>query len=221
MDHLHRSGAVGDLRDHPVQGCGARRQCPGDGTVHLDRFRQSGSDLGAAGRPADLGHDDRRDRRVGHGAHLFLRLHAPRQVDPPVHELPQPVHLLHADAHHLGQPGAAVLRLGRGRARVLPADRLLVRPAVGQRRRHQGFRGQPGRRFRLRTRHLRHLHAVRHGQSGHHLRGRARQGRRHVERVRRRIPCADRMLPAAVRGRHGQIGAVGPAYLVARRPCRR
>ena len=37
----------------------------------------------------------------------------------------------------------------------LPADRLLVPEALGQRRRHQGVRGQPRRRFRLRARHLR------------------------------------------------------------------
>ncbi len=37
---------------------------------------------------------------------------------------------------------------------VLPADRLLVRAALGQRRGDQGLRRQPRRRFRLRARHL-------------------------------------------------------------------
>ena len=41
------------------------------------------------------------------------------------------------------------------RPRLLPADRLLVRPAVGQRRGDQGLHRQPGRRLRLRARHLR------------------------------------------------------------------
>ena len=40
---------------------------------------------------------------------------------------------------------------------VLPADRLLVHEALGQRRRHQGLRRQPRRRLRLRARHLRRL----------------------------------------------------------------
>ena len=45
--------------------------------------------------------------------------------------------------------------------RLLPADRLLVRPAVGQCRGDQGLHRQPRRRLRLRARHLRGLDAER------------------------------------------------------------
>ena len=71
------------------------------------------------------------------------------------------VHLRDADAGDRGQSGAAVLRLGGRRSRELPADRLLVPEAVGECGGDQGLRGQPRRRFRLRARHLRHLHADR------------------------------------------------------------
>ena len=80
---------------------------------------------------------------------------ARRPVDPALHGLSQPVHLLHADAGDGRQPRAAVLRLGGRRPLLLPADRLLVRPAGGQCRGDQGLRRQPHRRLRLRARHLR------------------------------------------------------------------
>ena len=69
--------------------------------------------------------------------------------------LPVAVHLRHAGAGDGRQPRAAVLRLGGRRPRELSADRLLVSQARGQRRRDQGLRRQPRRRFRLRARHLR------------------------------------------------------------------
>ena len=72
------------------------------------------------------------------------------------------VHLRDADAGDRRQPRPDVLRLGRRRPRLLPADRLLVHQALGQRRGDQGLRRQPRRRLRLRARHLRHLPGVRH-----------------------------------------------------------
>ena len=50
---------------------------------------------------------------------------------------------------------AAVLRLGSGRRRVVPADRLLVHAADGDLREPEGVPGQPRRRLRLRARHRR------------------------------------------------------------------
>ena len=73
------------------------------------------------------------------------------------------VHLRHADAGDGRQPRADVLRLGGRRPRVLPADRLLVPEAVGERGGDQGLHRQPRRRFRLRPRHLPRLRAVRLG----------------------------------------------------------
>ena len=71
------------------------------------------------------------------------------------------VHLRDADAGDRGQSGAAVLWLGGCRSRELSPDRFLVLEAIRQRCRDQGLRGQPRRRFRVRARHLRHLHADR------------------------------------------------------------
>ena len=68
-----------------------------------------------------------------------------RPGHPPVHVVSKPVHLLHADAGERRQPGPALFRLGRGRTSVLSPDRLLVRSARGERRRHQGVHGEPGR----------------------------------------------------------------------------
>ena len=143
---------------------------------------------------------------------------ARRPVDAALLRLSLPVHLLHADAGDGRQLPAAVLRLGRGGPLLLPADRLLVRPAVGQCRRDQGLHRQPRRRFRLRARH--------HGRV---LRVRLGRLRRPCSPPRRRWPArridflgmqarhADDALPAAVHRRHGQVGAARPAHLAARR----
>ena len=52
-------------------------------------------------------------------------------------------HLLHADAGERGQLRSDVLRLGRRGPGLLPADRLLVRPAERLPCRDQGLPGQP------------------------------------------------------------------------------
>ena len=78
---------------------------------------------------------------------------------------PVAVHLRHADAGDGRQSRADVLRLGRRRPRLLSADRLLVRAAVGQRRGDQGLRRQPRRRLRLRARHLPAVRADRLGRA--------------------------------------------------------
>jgi NADH-quinone oxidoreductase subunit L len=79
---------------------------------------------------------------------------------------------------------------------------------VGQCRRDQGLRRQPRRRFRLRARHLRRVPAVRLGHFDDHLR-QAPAGAEASSSFRADHPRADRDLPAAVHGRHGQVGAVG------------
>ena len=57
-------------------------------------------------------------------------LHVPRPQHPALHELPVAVHLRDADAGDVRQPAPAVLRLGGRGRRLLPADRLLVRPSL-------------------------------------------------------------------------------------------
>ena len=154
--HLRRDAAVGGagglavLRRHAPAATRARPSCsPGSTPAASRRPGRSGVDH-ADGGDAGRGH-----RRLGDGPCLFDRLHGARSVDPALHGLSQPVHLLHADAGDGRQFRADVLRLGRRRPLLLSADRLLVRPALGQRRGDQGLRRQPGRRFRLRARHLR------------------------------------------------------------------
>ena len=49
----------------------------------------------------------------------------------PLLRLPEPVHVLHADAHPGEQLLSDVRRLGRGRSLLVPADRLLLPEALG------------------------------------------------------------------------------------------
>src|SRR5215208_6561242 len=81
----------------------------------------------------------------------------------------------------------------------------------------QGVHRQPGGRFRLRARHLPGLRAVR--KRG--LRPDLPPGRRARGSAfplhRLRLACPDARVPAALYGRDGQVGAVSPAYVVARR----
>ena len=80
---------------------------------------------------------------------------------------------------------------------VLSADRLLVRAALGQRRRDQGLRRQPRRRFRLRARHLPRLPAHRLGDLRPGVRRRARPRRQDDAFHRARLGRRDARLPAA------------------------
>ena len=64
-----------------------------------------------------------------------------------------PVHVLDAHAGHEQQLPAALLRLGGGGARLVPADRLLVQAADGDLREPEGIHRQPCRRLRLHPRH--------------------------------------------------------------------
>ena len=119
--------------------------------------RRSQGRLVAAHRHADRGDAGGGQHRVGLRASLFDRLHARGPVPAALLRLSVAVHLRHADAGDRRQPGAAVLRLGRRGPGELSADRLLVSEAGSERRRDQGLRRQPRRRFRLRARHLRRV----------------------------------------------------------------
>ena len=91
---------------------------------------------------------------------LLDRLHAPRPVDPAVHGVSQPVHLLHAGAGD----GDNLLQLFFGWEGVGLCSYFLIgfwyRPA-GQCRGDQGLHRQPHRRFRLRARHHGRVPSVR------------------------------------------------------------
>ena len=185
--------------------------------VHLDDLGRSQGRLGAADRHAHRRDAGGGDDRVGARAPLFDRLHGRGPVPAAVLLLPVALHLRHAGAGDLRQPRAAVLRLGGRGPRELSADRLLVSQAGGERRRHQGLRRQPDRRFRLRARHLRRLHDDRLDRPRYGVRagaGADRQDHQFLRLARRR---ADADLPAAVHGRDGQVGAVPAAHLAARR----
>ena len=173
--------------------------------------------LGAAHRHADRRDAGGRQLRLVPRAPLLHRLHARGRQPAAVLRLSLHVHVRHAGAGDERQLPAAVLRLGRRGARLLPADRLLVPEARGQCGGHQGVRGQPRRRLRLRARHLRHLRRVRHHRLRRRVPRRARRGRQADGVPGPPVGYADRAVPAAVHGRHGQVGAVPAAHLAAGR----
>ncbi len=150
--HPRRADLVHRLGDDAVLGGDRRR------TLQCHRLR-----VDDARRPEDggrlpdrrpVGHDDVRGHlRLADGAHLHDRLHGGRSGLPALLQLHLAVHLQHADAGDEQQLPAAVLRLGGGRAGQLSADRLLVHPADGDLRQHEGVPGEPGRRLRLHPRH--------------------------------------------------------------------
>ena len=93
------------------------------------------------------------DVRVADGAHLHDRLHGRRPGYTRFFSLHLALHVLDADARDEQQLPAAVLRLGGGGPRVVPADRLLVHAADGDLREPEGVPRQPRRRLRLRAGH--------------------------------------------------------------------
>ncbi len=139
----------------------ARAGQPEDGD-RLPRRRPHGDD------------DVRRHLRLADGAHLHHRLHGRRPGLQALLRLHLAVHLLDADAGDEQQLPAAVLRLGGGGPGLLPADRLLVHPADGDLRQHEGLPGQPGRRLRLHPRHRPDRRLRRHAELRRGLRPRRR-----------------------------------------------
>ena len=158
----------------------------------------------APARPAVGADDPRRHRhRLAH-PHLLDRLHArgDRRRVRALLLVPEPVRLVHARARARRELPGDVRRLGRRRALLVPAHRLLVHEAVGRRRRQEGVRRQPHRRLRLHPRDAADLRDVRHarlpGGRGGRGRARARDARHGRD---------DDRDAAAVRRRHRQVGA--------------
>ena len=192
---------------------GRRRSGRSRSDRQLVHLRQARRLMGVAHRHPDRGDAGRCDDGVVSRARLFDRLYGGRSIAAALLRLPFAVHLRHADAGDGRQSGPALLRLGGRRPHVLPADRLLVRPALGQRRRDQGLRRQPGRRLRVFARDLPHLPADRLDRLRSGFRRRAGPCRQDRAFPRHGLGRGDARLPAPVHGRDGQVGAVPAAHL--------
>ncbi len=191
--------------------------------LRLDPLRLARRRLVAAHRHADRGDARRRQHRVVARAHLLDRLHGARPAPAALLRLSLVLHLRHADAGDGEQPRADVLRLGGRRPRLLPPDRLLVRPPLGECRGDQGLRGQPRRRLRLRARHFRRLLSLRLDRPRHDLRqrvgGGGEEGRRpqHLRLCARWARRDHRRRAASLHGRDGKIRAGAAPHLASRR----
>ena len=198
----------------------ARRLRPRDGARRhraLDHLRRARRRLGVQDRHADGRDVRRRDERLGARARLLDRLHARGRQPAALLRLPVGLHLRHAHAGDVRQPGADVLRLGGRRPLLLPADRLLVHQALGERGGDQGLRRQPRRRLRLCAGHLRPLRRLPHHQPRAAVRRRPGGCRPELRLPRLSGRHPDDAVPAAVHGRDGQVGAVPAAHLASRR----
>ena len=141
-------------------------------------------------RPAVRDDDAGRVVRVADGARLHDRLHGRRPRLPALLLVHLALHVLDAHARHEQQLPPALLRLGGGRARLLPADRLLVHAPDGDLRESEGVPREPRRRLRLPARHRSRADVLRHAR----LRGGVR------ERAARSPPIRSRSSP----GRRGR-----------------
>ncbi|KAF1858536.1 hypothetical protein Lal_00015053 [Lupinus albus] len=123
------------------------------------------------------------------------------------------VHVLDADAGHVQQLPAAVLRLGSGGPGLVPADRLLVHASDRDLREHEGVPREPRRRLRLHPRHRPAAGRHRHDELRRDVRAIGAPGR--PDRARHRLAAADGRLHLPVHRRDGQVGAVPAARVAA------
>ena len=144
---VRRRGA--ELADLPRLPRRARSTAQVEPVARLDPVGRPAGRLGAARRRADRGDAGGGDHRLQPRPPLQLGLYGGGPEPAALLRLSVAVHLRDADAGDRRQPRPDVLRLGRGRPRLLPADRLLVPQAVGQCGGAEGVRRQPRRRFRL------------------------------------------------------------------------
>ena len=171
-------GAVGVDADRRARHAVAR----GD-LLPLDRLGRPPDPAAVPARSPVVADDPRHHRHRVADPHLFDGLHArgERQRIRALLLVPEPVRGVHARARaRLDLPGD-VRRLGRGRALLVPPDRLLVQEEVGRRRRQEGVHRQPHRRLRVHPRHADDLRDVRHAR----LPAGGRGGRRRAGRARR------------------------------------
>ena len=115
----------------------------------LDPLRQFQRRLRFLSRPTFAGHAAGRHRsRIPH-PHLLRRLHVGRPRLLPLLQLPEPVHVLHADAGAGQQLPADVHRLGGRGPGVVSADRVLVHERFGGVGGKESVHRQPHRRLRI------------------------------------------------------------------------
>ncbi len=117
-------------------------------------------------RPPERRDDADRHRRGLADPRLFDRLHEGRRELRALLRVSQPVPVLHAAAGARPVAAGDLRRLGRRRARLLPADRILVRRPGQGRRGQEGVHHQPHRRRRLPARHVPDLPHARHAGHG-------------------------------------------------------
>src|SRR5829696_2008590 len=167
--------------------------------VELDPGRLAPDPDGDAPRPVvDLVRAADHRGRVA-DPRLLHRLHGARPRPAPVLRVPEPVRGGDAAAGARQQLRRPVLRLGGRRPGVVPADRLVQRPAGGGDRGEEGVHHEPGRRRRPADRDLPDVQDLRDGV----VRGRLRLGRHRVDRGRDRA----RVAAAARRLRQVRPGA--------------
>ena len=118
---------------------------------HRSRHRIVRCRLDAEARSARIGDDAGGDRHRAADSHLFGLVHAGRAAWRPraVLLLHEPVLRVHAAARPGGKLPGVVRRLGGRGPLLVPADRILVREAVGGDGRVQGLPRQPHRRLGL------------------------------------------------------------------------
>ena len=112
------------------------------------------------------GHGPDRDRRRLADPRLLDRLHEGGQELRALLRVPEPLPLLHAAARARTVAPRALRRLGGRGARVLPADRLLVRGPRQGARGKEGVHHQPRRRRGVPARHVRAVRDARHARDG-------------------------------------------------------
>ena len=143
-------GAAGARGEGPRDRRDALHLAPGrprrDGGAHRARRHAVQRRVGLPARPAVLGDGAVRHVRGLPDPRLFDRLHGPGPRLRALHGVPEPLHVRDAHAGAGRELRGAVRRLGRRRALLVPADRVLVRPAERDRRRQEGVHRQPRRR---------------------------------------------------------------------------
>ena len=122
--------------------------------VEVVRRRRTESRHRVLARSVVDDHDADNHRRRRADPHLLDRLHARRRRLLAIFRMAQPVHLRDAGAGVGRQHVADVRRLGRRRAVLVRADRLLVQGAGEHDGRQQGVHRKPRRRPRVRDRAL-------------------------------------------------------------------
>ena len=110
--------------------------------------------VGLPAGPAVVGDGAVRDVRGLPDPRLLDRVHGPRPGLRPLHGVPEPLHVRDAHPGAGGELRGPVRGVGRRRALLVPADRVLVPQAERLRRRQEGLHRQPHRRRRLPGRHV-------------------------------------------------------------------